>query len=84
MADLDAELLALAGDSSDDEGAKATDTLAKPIPSPSPRPSSIPNVAESSEKKTPSGPKTNMATTGPTSKGAKKPRLNESEEEGEA
>ena len=84
MADLDAELLALAGDSSDDEGGRPSDTLAKPVSSPSPKPSSTPNVNESSEKKSISGPKNSTSVTGAASKGTKKPRANDSEEEGEA
>ena len=84
MADLDAELLALAGDSSDDEGARPSDTLAKPISSPSPKPSSTPNVNESSEKKSVGGPKSSTNITGTTGKSTKKPRGNDSEEEGEA
>lgn len=84
MADLDADILALAGDLSDDEGTRPTDTLAKPISSPSPRASSTPNVHESSEKKTFSGPKTSVSATGAASKSAKKGKANDSEEEGEA
>ena len=84
MADLDAELLALAGDSSDDEGAKPSDTLAKPLSSPSPKPSSTPNVNETSEKKSIGGPKNSTNVTGAAGKSTKKSRANDSEEEGEA
>jgi hypothetical protein len=84
MADLDAELLALAGDSSDDEGAKPADKLVKPNSSPSPRASSTPNINESSEKKSLGVTKPGMGSNGAARKTAKKSRANESEEEGEA
>lgn len=84
MADLDAELLALAGDSSDDEGAPHTETFVKPTTSPSPRPSSTPNLNESSEKKSLDKSTATMSANGTTGKNARKSRPNDSEEEGEA
>lgn len=85
MADLDAELLALAGgDSSDDEGsniATATTKAASP-----PKTTITPHAAnlDSSANKTTVGSKPTNKANGATGKNMKKSKMNDSEEEGEA
>lgn len=84
MADLDAELLALAGgDSSDEEVTKPTTSAAKPVSPHSPSNTSLANVNEPSTSKVNSTPKIpSQSRAG--SKTAKRSKMNESEEEGEA
>lgn len=86
MADLDAELLALAGgDSSDDEDTKPTTTAAKPVSplSSTGASAAIPNDA--STRKVSAAPKTSSKSHGVARVTKKsKSNQNDSEEEGEA
>ena len=85
MADLDAELLALAGgDSSEDEGPNLTTTATKTVLPPSASVTVHANPEESSAHKPIAAAKPSQRSNGGTSKGSKKAKMNDSEEEGEA
>ena len=88
MADLDAELLALAGDSSDDEGSKPTEETPKPSPTHSSSASPMANINEVSVGKSYSASthttKHTAQQNGGNNKPTKKDKMNDSEEEGEA
>lgn len=88
MADLDAELLALAGDSSDDEGSKPTQVNPKPNSTHSSSASPVANINEVSADKSYGAsthtPKHTAQENGIDNKPTKKDKMNDSEEEGEA
>lgn len=85
MADLDAELLALAGgDSSEDEGLNTNVTAAK-IVSPSSAAATVNvNSEDQSTYKSSTSIKPSQRSNGVAGKGTRKSKVNESEEEGEA
>ncbi|MCJ1475150.1 hypothetical protein MMC13_003810 [Lambiella insularis] len=85
MADLDAELLALAGgDSSDDEETKPTVNTTKDESPPSSAGTSVNNATIASTSKTVATPNKLTKTKSGTKKGTKMGKRDESEEEGEA
>ena len=85
MADLDAELLALAGgDSSDEEESKLTSNDTQDSSVTLQAPNDITSTNESSSNKTTTGSKPSITVNGASSKDMKKGMKNDSEEEGEA